>query len=384
MRPLASNRRSGDRGRTPRPAAPQPDPGDQRGGAPEGGAHGPGASPAGPCPSRPRLALAAQQGPCSYGPNAGLPELREAVAARHGAGTEQVLLGCGSQGVLYALFQAWLEPGDAVLVPDPGFVAYPILARLAGAEPGAVPPGGRLHPGSGRLPGRPGPDSQRQGGGGQPPGQPPPAPAPAPEALAEVAAAAAAQGILLLSDEVYRELCLGQPGPSLRDVTPTGLVLGSVSKAFGAPGLRVGWAVGDPAWLAPARMVHAYMVTAPARPAQAAALALLEAAPAVLAEAREHLRERWEAFAEAYAEAFGTAPAPGAGGFYHWQPLPARAQADPVAFCLRLRDEGGVVVVPGLAFGEGGRGHVRLSYAGDPDQIREGVRRLAPYWAGGE
>jgi aspartate/methionine/tyrosine aminotransferase len=51
-----------------------------------------------------------------------------------------------------------------------------------------------------------------------------------------------------------------------------------------------------------------------------------------------------------------------------------------MAFCLRLRDEGGVVVVPGSAFGAGGHDHVRLSYAGDPLQIREGVRRLAPFW----
>jgi aspartate/methionine/tyrosine aminotransferase len=40
-----------------------------------------------------------------------------------------------------------------------------------------------------------------------------------------------------------------------------------------------------------------------------------------------------------------------------------------------------VVVVPGLAFGPGGRGHIRLSYAGDPSQIGEGVRRLAPFWS---
>jgi aspartate/methionine/tyrosine aminotransferase len=51
-----------------------------------------------------------------------------------------------------------------------------------------------------------------------------------------------------------------------------------------------------------------------------------------------------------------------------------------MGFCMHLRDHGKVVVVPGTAFGEGGRGHIRLSYAGDPDQIREGVRRLAPFW----
>ena len=109
-------------------------------------------------------------------------------------------------------------------------------------------------------------------------------------------------------------------------------------------------------------------------------LALLEASPAVLAEAREHLRLRWEAFAGAYAEGFGAAPRRAAGGFYHWQPLPPSALADPMAFCVRLRDDGRVVVVPGAAFGQRGRGHIRLSYGGDPDQIREGVRRLAPFW----
>ncbi len=325
------------------------------------------------------LALAQQQGPCAYGPNTGLPELKEAVAAFHGAKASQVMLGCGSQGVLYALFQAWLDPGDAVLVPDPGFLAYPALAHMAGAEPVsyALAPDFTLDPVRFRaaLDRTPSAKVAVVNHPGNPTGAGTSA-----QALSEVAQACAARGILLLSDEVYRELCLGERGPSLRDVSDTGLVLGSVSKAWGAPGLRVGWAIGDPAWLAPARLVHAYMVTAPARPAQLAAMALLEASPAVLAEARTHLRVRWEAFAGAFALAFGPSPRRTAGGFYHWQPLPRTALADPMAFCVRLRDQGGVVVVPGMAFGEGGRGHIRLSYAGEPDQIREGVRRLAPFW----
>ena len=334
-----------------------------------------------PAPARAALAeMARQELPCAYGPNAGLPALQEAVAAFHSARSGEVLLGCGSEGVLYALFQAWVEPGDAVLVPDPGFLAYPALARLAGAEPVGygLAADFSLDPDAFRAaldrtpaaklavinhPGNPtGAGASRQ-------------------ALAEVAEACAARGVLLLSDEVYRELCLDRRGPSLRDVTGQGLVLGSVSKAWGAPGLRVGWALGDPALLAPARLVHAYMVTAPARPAQLAALALLEASATVLAEARAHLSLRWEAFQDAFRTAFGAQPAPAAGGFYHWLPLPADALADPMGFCLRLRDQGGVVVVPGSAFGEGGRGHIRLSYAGDPEQIREGVRRLAPFWS---
>jgi aspartate/methionine/tyrosine aminotransferase len=330
-------------------------------------------------PEPARQALARQRGPCAYGPNAGLPALREAVAAFHGVGPDQTMLACGSQGALFALFQAWLEPGAAVLVPDPGFLAYPALARLAGAEPVPYPlatdfaldadafravldhcPQAKVavinHPGNPT-----GAGASRQ-------------------ALEAVAAACAARGVLLLSDEVYRELALGERGPSLLECSDAGVVLGSVSKAWGAPGLRVGWALGPAARLAPARLVHAYMVTAPARPAQEAALALLEASDRVLAEARAHLRRRWQAFAQAYREAFGQDPTPAAGGFYHWQPLPPAARADPMAFCLRLRDQGGVVVVPGSAFGPAGAGHLRLSYAGDPAQIQEGLRRLGPYW----
>ena len=100
----------------------------------------------------------------------------------------------------------------------------------------------------------------------------------------------------------------------------------------------------------------------------------------MLPEAREHLRRRWEAFSGAYREHFGTEPRPSAGAFYHWQALPASAPEDPLAFCLRLRDEGGVLTVPGTAFGDRGRGYLRISYACEPEQVREGVSRLAPFW----
>ena len=328
-------------------------------------------------PEPARAALAQASGPCAYGPNAGLPALQEAVGAFHGIPAAQVLLTTGSQGALFALIQAYAGPGDAVLVPDPGFLAYPALARLAGAEPVpyALGTGFRLDPARFReaLERTPRARVAVLNHPGNPTGA-----GTTLEALRAVAEACAAKDVLLLSDEVYRELRLGPPVPSLREATGTGLVLGSVSKAWGAPGLRVGWALGDPALLAPARLVHAYMVTAPARPSQLAALALVASSATVLAEAREHLRLRWEAFSGAYEAGFGRAPEPSAGGFYHWQPLPEGV--DPMAFCLRLRDEGKVIVVPGLAFGEGGRGFLRLSYAGAPDRIREGVARLAPFW----
>jgi aspartate/methionine/tyrosine aminotransferase len=126
--------------------------------------------------------------------------------------------------------------------------------------------------------------------------------------------------------------------------------------------------------------VHGYAVTGTATPAQWAALALIEDSDAILAEARRAIRERWEALAAALKADLGQDFEPPDGTFYHFLPLPESQVADPLAFALRLRDEAKVVMIPGLAFGEGGRGHMRLSFAATPDQLREGVKRIAPYW----
>jgi len=323
-------------------------------------------------------ALARDNCDCAYGPNAGLPELREAVAAYQGTSADRVMVTAGSQGTLFALFQAWAGPGSQALVPDPGFLAYPALARLAGATP--VPyrlgPGGRLdaelfssaldrapaaalavvnHPGN------------PSGGGADP------------AALARVSDACRDRGVLLISDEVYRELYLGERPCGLADASDYGVTLSSVSKAWGGPGLRLGWAVGDPRVLEPARLVHNYMTTAAARPSQRAALALLKTSDVVLPAARLALKERWEAFSGALEKELGLSPEPPAGSFYYWMRLPEDAIADPMAFCLRVRDQGRVIVIPGLAFGEAGRPYARLSWAGPPDALKEGVRRLAPF-----
>jgi aspartate/methionine/tyrosine aminotransferase len=326
-----------------------------------------------------RKALAQEAGPCGYGPNAGLPELRKAIALWHGATMEEVLVTCGSEAALFSLLMAWLGPGDEVLVPDPGFTAYPILAKLAQAV--AVPfplsatnrfqldakafiacltehPKAKVailnHP------------SNPTGGGASL------------EDLQAVAWACRQRGILLISDEVYRDLHFGVRPPSLRDADDYGVVLSSMSKGWAAPGLRVGWAVGDPRWLAPATTIHAFAVTAASAPSQRAALALLEASDEVLPQGRREIAARWEALATSWQEAFGEHLTPPAGSFYHWMRLPLGP--DPMAFCLQLRDEAKVVLVPGTAFGEGGRGYARLSFAARPEQIREGIRRLATLW----
>ena len=331
-------------------------------------------------PEAARKALLRPPGPCAYVPHAGLPDLRKALAAFYGCSLDEVLVTTGSQGALSSLFQAWVKPGSRVLIPDPGFVAYPALAGLAGAEVVPYPLSADRFRLDGaalvkvlettenvaavilNLPSNP------TGGGGSL------------EDLRIVAEACRRRDLLLISDEVYRDLHFGTLPPSLREVTDRGVVVSSVSKGWGAPGLRVGWAIGDPAWLGPTRVAHGYAVTGTATPAQWAALALIEDSARVLAEARSAIRGRWEALAGALRRELGQEPEPPDGTFYHFMALPEPAWTDPTAFALKLRDQAGVVMIPGLAFGEGGRRHVRLSFAATPEQLREGVKRFAPHW----
>lgn len=331
-------------------------------------------------PGEARRALAAlSEGPSSYGPNVGLPELRQVLARREGVPPDDILVTVGSEEALLSLFLAYVEPGTPVLVPDPGYPAYGALARLAGGEP--VPyglgPDWSLDPEAFQrvLAAHPGARLAVVNGPANPTGA-----APSREALGRVADLCEAAGVLLVSDEVYRELHAGLRPVGLREVRRSGVVVSSVSKAWGAAGLRVGWMVGDPAVLAPARLVHGFAVTCAAAPMQHAALALLEASDTVLPAARAEVRLRWEALADSLQAHLGLTVGPQpAGGFYHWMALP-EGEPDAMAFCLRARDEAGVVLVPGHTFGEAGRGHLRLSFAARPEQIREGVRRLAQVW----
>ncbi|WP_134774422.1 pyridoxal phosphate-dependent aminotransferase [Ornithinimicrobium flavum] len=378
--------------------------------------------PGWPLPQVARDALTAaggDEGPLPYGPNAGRPHLVEAVAAHHGrtarpvrqerasglSGTrvrsEEVMMTAGSQAALFALYQTHVEPGSTVLVPDPGFVSYVSLARLCGADPVGYPlaPGGHLDADAlvGTLAAHPRTSLVVLCHPANPTGGMATAPA-----LVQVAEACARRGVLLISDEVYRDLWVDEAPPSLHDVAgiDAGIVLGSTSKAFGAPGLRVGWAVGAPEVLATARIVHNAMTTAPAQPSQRAALALLDAADEVLAQARQHVRDRWELVAAEAPELLRHAGdprgagRPGRAGIYLWLPVPDgaldsgpdgapddRALDDPtLSFALRLRDEGGVTTVPGSAFGARGAGHLRVSLGGPLDELEEGLRRLAPWW----
>jgi aspartate/methionine/tyrosine aminotransferase len=332
-------------------------------------------------PEPARRALAEIEGPLGYGPNAGLPELRDAVASFHGVRREEVLITAGSQGALFSLFSGFVNPGDEVLVPDPGFPAYATLARICGATAVTYPLAATDHfrlraaPIALLIASRPKVRAVVLNHPANPTGA-----GADPDELRAIADACEKRDVLLVSDEVYRDLYLGARGPTLRDVTKFGVVVSSVSKGFGSPGLRVGWAIGDPAWIDPPRTVHNHAVTSAAITSQIAAIALLRNAATVLPAARDEVRSRFEAIALACRTHLGAEIAPPDGAFYLWLRLPERALADPIAFAIDLRDHAKVVITPGVVFGEAGRPYARISFAARPEVVAEGIKRLAPRW----
>jgi aspartate/methionine/tyrosine aminotransferase len=331
-------------------------------------------------PEAARKALAGFNGVCGYGDNRGLVELRDAVARYCKVSSDQVMMTGGSQGALFGMLQAYVGPGDKVLVPDPGFVAYPGITKMAGGEvvkykltaenrfrltADAVIPHldiPKLKAVVINFPSNPTGASTTA------------------EELRKIAEACRERDLLLISDEVYRDLYFGKRPPSLREVSDYGIVVSSVSKAWGSPGLRVGWAVGDPAVMAAIRIMHSFMVTGVSVPAQRAAIALIENSAEIHAAARREVYSRWEALHEALKKYMGVDSPPPDGAFYYWTRLPDAAIADPLAFCFRLRDEAKVVTVPGLLFGDEGKPYVRISFAASPEQLGEGIRRLATMW----
>jgi aspartate/methionine/tyrosine aminotransferase len=92
------------------------------------------------------------------------------------------------------------------------------------------------------------------------------------------------------------------------------------------------------------------------------------------------VQSRWEALRSALEEFWGIDAPPPDGAFYYWTRLPDAAIADPLAFCFKLRDEAKVVTVPGSLFGDAGKEYVRISFAASPEQLREGIRRMAQMW----
>lgn len=305
-----------------------------------------------------------------YAPNAGLAELRQAVAAHrglHGGDGGSVVITAGSQQALALAVLGLATPGDEVVIPEVCYPSYEALARLAGAAVRRVAWDGL------EAAARPGTRLVVLGSPSNPTGQVLPR-----ARLAVLLERAALCGAWVVVDEIYAPLL--DAGWAARHRLPSAaerlLLVGGVSKAYALTGLRVGWLVAPPPVVKRLLPLHQHLVTCASRPAQrAAAAALADGEPAVAAARATYAARRRQALA-ALAAIPGLAVAEPEGGLYLWIDARRRLGHDTLPFALAQARAGAVLVVPGEAFGPLGAGFLRLSVAAEEAAIAEGVERL--------
>jgi aspartate/methionine/tyrosine aminotransferase len=329
-------------------------------------------------------AIAALKGGAThYGPAAGLPELRQAIAedstARRGvkATPEMVVVTPGGKPIMFYLILALVDPGDEVLYPNPGFPIYESMIRFIGGVPvpvrlleerghaldvdqliSKITPKTRLivlnyphNPTGGIIP---------EAG------------------LRAIADAAVSHGIPVLSDEIYSQILYDGKHVSIAaapGMESFAIVLDGFSKTYAMTGWRLGYGI-MPAPLAQVlAKLQTNAVSCTASFSQLAGVQALKGDHAPIDAMVAEFRKRRDAIVEGLRQIPGfKCPRP-QGAFYVFPNITgtgygAKALSD------RLLDEAGVACLSGTAFGEWGEGHLRFSYANSLENIQEALRRI--------
>lgn len=319
-----------------------------------------------------------------YTLQAGLPVLRERVAADYPhlkLSTDQVIITAGSQEAMYLAVMTLVEPGDEVLIPNPGFVAYPTITRMAGGSPTfyQLPASSdfsfdlddfKLQLSSKTKvvvctsPSNPTGRTLTN------------------EELRSMAEAVEQSGsdAFIISDEIYRDLYYtGERPGSVSEFYPRTIVISGLSKSTCMTGWRLGWILGDPEVLRAAHLLHGYVTTCASTISQKAALA---AWSDEAADARRQIRltfhERRDHLLVSLRGAGLRCVTPD-GAFYTMVDIRDYGSSMEVAETIL---EGGVVTVPGNAFGSKGEGFLRVSFCADLPFLSEGVKRMEAALAG--
>jgi aspartate aminotransferase len=327
-----------------------------------------------------------------YTPAAGLPELREAIAAKTARDSglvvpaSQVLVTNGGKHAVYQTFATLLDPGDEVLLPTPYWTTYPEAIALADGVPVLV----HTDETSGyrvtveQLEARC--TTRTKVLMFVSPSNPTGAVYP-PEQVAEIGRWAAGRGLWVITDEIYEHLVYGDARfVSMPVVAPelasTCVVLNGVAKTYAMTGWRVGWMIGPADVIKAATNLQSHATSNVCNVAQAAAVAAVSGDLSAVAEMRAAFDRRRQVMAAMLNEVPGVVCLLPEGAFYCYPSVRGvlgldiagqRPQTSSQLAELVL-DEADVAVVPGEAFGTDG--YFRLSYAlGDAD-LEEGVARV--------
>ena len=327
---------------------------------------------------------ALNQGFTRYGPAAGDPELRAAIADKltreNGVATaaHEVMITNGGKQAIYNLFQVLLNPGDQVLIPSPYWLSYPEIASLAGADVVTIP----SSPADGfqlnfeqleaaittksrllvlNTPGNPtGRVMSRE------------------ELLALAELLRRHPQLLVMSDEIYEYLLaeghthhsLAALAPDLKDRCFT---VNGFAKGWAMTGWRLGYLAGHADVIRAAGALQSQSTSNVCSFAQRGALAAIQGSRQCVTDMAESYNRRRTLLVSGLQAMEGITLVAPEGAFYAFPQLPAHI-ADSMEFCRRALETEGLAVVPGAAFGE--PRCIRLSCAVSRETISDGLDRL--------
>jgi len=328
-----------------------------------------------------------------YTPVGGLPELREAVAAktRRDSGVDlpasQVLITNGGKHAVYNAFQTILDPGDEVLLPAPYWTTYPEAIALTGARTVEVPTDERT--------GFRATVAQLDAAATErtkalvfvSPSNPTGAVYP-PEEVEAIGRWAVERGIWVITDEIYEHLTFGEHRfTSMPQLVPelldTCLILNGVAKTYAMTGWRVGWMLGPADAIKAATNLQSHSTSNVSNVAQKAALAAVSGPLDAVQQMRAAFERRAGIAHRILSGIEGVTCLEPEGAFYAYpnltglldRPIRGRSSKTTVELAEVLLEEVKVAIVPGEAFGT--PGYARISFALGDDDLGEGLTRIA-------
>ena len=322
-----------------------------------------------------------------YTSNSGLQMLRDTIASylnrkydlQYDPKTE-VLVTVGGSEAIDGCVRAVVAAGDEVIIPQPSYVCYEPITRLAGGVPviietraedqfkltpealkAAITPKTKLlilpypcNP-TGAIMER--------------------------EDLEKIAEVLRGTDILVLSEEIYAELTFGGKRhvsvASLPDMRERTLVVNGFSKAFSMTGRRLGYACGPQEILSQVTKIHQFAIMCAPTTSQYAAVTAMTSCDDVVAEMAEEYDARRRLIVDGFNKLGLTCRDP-KGAFYAF-PSIQKTGLTSEEFCQQLLEKKHVAVVPGPAFGKGGEGFIRASYCYSTDHIKEALKRIGEF-----
>ena len=320
-----------------------------------------------------------KEGDTKYTHSLGIPELREAISENYQSKYEvkiapgRVIVTMGSSPALYLAIISLIEPGEEVIITDPHYACYPQIIKIAGAVPKTF----RIYEEEGFQI-----DIEKLKKAVSPRTKAILINSPAnptgvvlkPEVMREIADL----GVFVISDEIYHGLVYEGEARTIYEFTEKAFMVNGFSKYYSMTGWRLGYIIAPEEFIRPIQKLQQNLFISPNSFVQRAGVKALRQAESEALKMRELFGERRKIMIEGLKGLGFNIKSEPEGAFYvfidaSW----LNPNSHELAFDILEKTH--VAITPGVDFGEGGEGYLRLSYATSISKIKEGVERLGEY-----